>query len=94
MQQKEKTFSNDSTKSKTRLSDICSKKFCQVIDICATPQLRHRLFELGFVRGAIVQVVNISPLSRAYLIYVQGSLLCIRASVLAHIFVKPFDISI
>ena len=90
---KEKTFSNDSTQSKIRLSDIASKKFCKIVDVCATPQLRRRLFELGFVCGAVVQVINISPMSRAYLINVQDSLLCIRASVLAHILVEPFNIS-
>jgi len=79
-------------KSQQKLSEIVSEKFCRVIDVCAEPNLRRRLFELGFVKGAVVQVINVSPMSRAYLIRVQDSLICIRASVLAHIFVAQMSL--
>lgn len=80
-----------STNYQQKLSDITDKKFCRVVDITAEPNLRRRLFELGFIKGAIVQVINVSPMSRAFLVSIQGSLLCIRASVLAHVFVELMD---
>ncbi len=76
----------------SKLGDIVGKKFCKVVDVSAEPNLRRRLFELGFVKGAIVQVINVSPMSRAYLISIQDSVLCIRASVLAHVLVNIIDI--
>lgn len=78
--------------SQHKLSEIVSKMFCRVVDVRAEPNLRRRLFELGFVKGAVVQVINVSPMSRAYLVSVQGSLICIRASVLAHIFVAQMSL--
>lgn len=74
------------------LNHIVGKKFCRVVGVAAEPNLRRRLFELGLVKGAIVQVINVSPMSRAYLIKIQDSLLCIRASVLAHVLVDSLDI--
>ncbi len=68
-----------------KLSEMPSNKVCKVVSISAEPRLRRRLLELGFVTGATVQVVNISPMSRAFLLVVQNSLLCIRRDVLEHI---------
>lgn len=73
-----------------KLSNVASHKVCKIITVTAEPQLRRRLFELGFVEGAIVEILNISPMSRAYLLNVQNSLLCIRRSVLEHILVYVF----
>ena len=71
-----------------RLSELSSKTICKVVDIYADPQLRRRLFELGFVENATVQIINISPMSCAYLLLVQNSLICIRTNILDHIYVK------
>ncbi len=80
-----------STNSPQRLNEIVDKRFCKIVDISAPTQLRRRLFELGFIKGAIVQIINVSPMAHAYLLSVQNSLLCIRANILAHILVIPFD---
>lgn len=74
-----------------KLSEIPSNKVCKIVSISAEPRLRRRLLELGFVTGATVQVVNISPMSRAFLLVVQNSLLCVRRDVLEHIEVNDLS---
>lgn len=74
-----------------KLSEMPSNKVCKIVSISAEPRLRRRLLELGFVTGATVQVVNISPMSRAFLLVVQNSLLCVRRDVLEHIEVNDLS---
>ena len=64
-----------------RLSELSSGKMCRVDKILIEPRLKRRLYELGFVKNALVQIIDVSPMSRAYLVIIQGSIFAIRGEI-------------
>ena len=52
-------------------------------------KLKNRLMELGFVKGTLVRVLNISSLKQSFLIEIRGYILALRASCVRLIQVIP-----
>lgn len=52
-------------------------------------KLKTRLLELGFTKGTLVRVLNISSLKNSYLIEIRGYILALRSSVIKLIEITP-----
>ena len=63
------------------LSELKVGAVCKVDYIQSEPRLRRHLYELGFVKGATVQIIDISPMHRAYLVIVQNSIFALRCEI-------------
>lgn len=74
-----------------RLNEVTSGKSCQICNIYVEPKLKRRLYELGFVPNAVVEILNISPMARAYLLKVQGAILALRGEIAHKIEVKDIQ---
>ena len=60
-----------------KLSDVAQGGIVRVLDIKGG-EMRGRLMELGFTKGVVVKVHNISPLGKAYLVECRGTILALR----------------
>ena len=52
-------------------------------------KLRTRLLELGFTKGTLVRVLNISSLKNSYLVEIRGYILALRRGVIKLIEITP-----
>lgn len=52
-------------------------------------KLKTRLLELGFTKGTLVRVLNISSLKNSYLVEIRGYILALRSSVIKLIEITP-----
>lgn len=52
-------------------------------------KLKTRLLELGFTKGTLVRVLNISSLKNSYLVEIRGYILALRKGVIKLIEITP-----
>ena len=52
-------------------------------------KLKTRLLELGFTKGTLVRVLNISSLKNSYLVEIRGYILALRRGVIKLIEITP-----
>lgn len=52
-------------------------------------KVKNRLMELGFVKGTLVRILNISALKQSFLVEIRGYILALRASSVKLIQVIP-----
>ena len=50
-------------------------------------KIKFRLLELGFVKGAIVEVLAISSLRKTFLLKIQGYVIAIRHNILKEVLI-------
>lgn len=72
----------------TLLSQLNENQQGEIVCINGIMPLKRRLLELGFVKGTIVKVINISPLKNSYLLQIRGYLLALRKSAVNNIVIK------
>lgn len=72
----------------TLLSQLNENQQGEIVYINGIMPLKRRLLELGFVKGTIVKVINISPLKNSYLLQIRGYLLALRKSAVNNIVIK------
>lgn len=73
-----------------RLSECKDKKYYSIvkIDKKLTEKIKRRLYDLGFIKGQKIRVVNKSLLKKAYMIEIRGYTLSLRDSIINAIFVE------
>ena len=52
-------------------------------------KLKTRLLELGFTKGTLVKILNISSLKKSFLIEIRGYILALRENVIKLVEVTP-----
>ncbi|MBE5746381.1 MAG: ferrous iron transport protein A [Clostridiales bacterium] len=50
-------------------------------------KIKTRLLELGFTKGTLIRILNVSSLKKSYLIEIRGFILALRYDVVKNIFV-------
>ena len=60
------------------LSDCSCGQIVKIKDIVCNSNLKRRLFELGFIKNAVVEIIDISSFRHAFLIRLHNSLLALR----------------
>ncbi len=73
-----------------RLSECKENKYYSIIkiDSLLSEKLRRRLYDLGFLAGQKVRVVNKSLLKKAYMIEIRGYTLSLRNTIVNSIMVE------
>ena len=77
-----------------RLNELTSGKICFVNKIHTEPKLKRRLYELGFVPNAMIEIINVSPMAKAFLLKIQESIFAIRGEIAQKIEVDVNDYSL
>ena len=63
-----------------------------VVNIGGSTHLKRRLLDLGFTKGTLVRIINISPLKNSFLLEIHGYILSIRSNAARCIQVVKADI--
>ena len=74
-----------------KLCELSSGNSCLIVNIYAEPKLKRRLYELGFLPNSTIELLNVSPMSRAYLIRINNSIFAIRKDIANKIQVKEIS---
>ena len=56
-----------------------------VVSISGPLHLKRRLLDLGFTQGAMVRVINISPLKNSFLLEIHGYIIALRQNAVKNI---------
>jgi ferrous iron transport protein A len=59
----------------------------KIVQLCGSPDMRLRLMEMGFVKGAEIQVVKFAPLTDPMELVIKGYHLTLRKSEAADVLV-------
>lgn len=78
---------------KIRLSEVSEGKIVRVVGVLGG-QVCGRLMELGFTKGSIIKVHNISPLGKAYLVECRGAILALRYNIVNLIEVEEVNVEL
>lgn len=70
------------------LNESFTGQILRVKKIVSEPVLRRRLFELGFLQNACIQVLDISPFRYAFLLRINESVFAIRQQIANKIVVE------
>ncbi len=62
-----------------------------IVQICGNPDFRLRMMEMGFVRGAEIEVVKFAPLSDPIEFLIKGYHITLRREQAADILMKEAD---
>ena len=65
------------------LTSLKVKESGYITKINGNLKLKTRLLELGFTKGALVTILNISTLKKSYLIEIRGCVLALRYEVVS-----------
>ncbi len=60
-----------------------------IVNITGNLKIRTRLLELGFTKGTLVRILNISSLKKSFLLEIRGYILALRNSAVKLIDVTP-----
>lgn len=60
-----------------------------IVNIKGNLKIKNRLLELGFTKGTLVKILNISSLKQSYLVEIRGYILAIRKSIAEIIEITP-----
>lgn len=60
------------------LENCKRKKTYKIIKITGELKIKRRLLDLGFLIGEKIEILNISPLKKTFLISIKGYVLAIR----------------
>lgn len=73
-----------------RLSECKKNKHYSIvkIDVSLSEKLRRRLYDLGFLAGQKIRVVNKSLLKKAYMIEIRGYTLSLRNTIVNAVMVE------
>ncbi|MGN1208503.1 MAG: ferrous iron transport protein A [Christensenellales bacterium] len=71
------------------LSNLKVKEAGYITKIGGNLKIKNRLCELGFTKGTLVRVLNISSLKQSYLLEIRGYILALRKSAVNLITVIP-----
>ena len=72
------------------LSDCSCGQVVIVKDIVCNANLKRRLMELGFIKNAVIEIIDISSFRHAYLFRLHNTLLALRKDVVKTIEVNKF----
>lgn len=71
------------------LSNLNSGESGYITNISGNLKLKTRLMELGFTKGTLVKILNISSLKQSYLIEIRGYILALRKNVISLVEITP-----
>lgn len=71
------------------LSSLKTGEAGYITKISGNIKIRNRLYELGFTKGTLVRVLNISSLKHSFLIEIRGYILALRKSAVSLIEIIP-----
>lgn len=71
------------------LTNLKTNECGYITSVSGNLKLKNRLLELGFTKGTLVRILNISSLKKSYLIEIRGYILALRKSVVSLIEVTP-----
>lgn len=71
------------------LSDLSCGESGYITNITGNLKIKTRLLELGFTKGTLVRVLNVSSLKKSFLLEVRGFILALRNSSVKLIEVIP-----
>ena len=74
-----------------KLNELTSGSVAKILQVHSAPTMKRRLYELGIIPNDYVQIINISPMRRAYLIKIHGSIFALRSEIVQSIEVEPFE---
>lgn len=60
------------------LSSLSSGESGYIVKINGNLKVKTRLLELGFTKGTLVKILNVSSLKNSYLIEIRGYILALR----------------
>lgn len=60
-----------------------------IVNVAGNLKIRTRLLELGFTKGTLVRILNISSLKKSFLLEIRGYILALRNSAVKLIDVTP-----
>ncbi len=63
-----------------KLSELACGEAGYITKIEGNLKLRTRLLELGFTKGTLVRILNISSLKKSFLVEVRGYILALRST--------------
>lgn len=63
-----------------RLSEIASGSSCKIVKSNATDKLRYKLLDMGFISGAVIEVVREAPLYDPMELKIHNYLITLRKS--------------
>lgn len=65
-------------KRSVNLSSLSSGESGYIVSINGNLKIKTRLLELGFTKGTLVRVLNVSSLKNSYLLEIRGYILALR----------------
>lgn len=71
------------------LSDLNKNQAGYITKINGNLKIRTRLLELGFTKGTLVRILNISSLKKSFLLEIRGYILALRNTAVSLIEVTP-----
>ena len=71
------------------LKNLKSGESGYIVNVNGNLKLRSRMLELGFTKGTLVRILNISSLKKSFLIEIRGYILALRSDVISLIEVTP-----
>lgn len=73
-------MANEASQIETRLSELTYGEEAEIVGIeeSCKGEIRRRLLDLGFVRGTIITVQNVSPLSNPVAYSLRNTLIALR----------------
>lgn len=71
------------------LSNLKSGEAGYITKIRGNMKIKNRLCELGFTRGTLVRVLNVSSLKQSFLVEIRGYILALRKSAVSLIEIIP-----
>lgn len=78
---------------KVRLNELTAGKMARIVNILGSSKTKARLTELGFIKGEIIKIQNITPLGNSYLIDCRDSLFALRLNAVNLIEVEEIAVS-
>lgn len=74
-----------------RLSDFRPGECGSIVQVCGNPDFRLRMMEMGFVRGAQVQVIKYAPLTDPIEFVIKGYHVSLRRTEAADILMNKLE---
>ncbi|MFA6221797.1 MAG: FeoA family protein [Desulfomonilaceae bacterium] len=75
-----------------KLSDYKPGQKGRILQICGDPDFRLRMMEMGFIRGAEIEVVKYAPLSDPMEFVIKGYHITLRKKQASHILMDEPDL--
>lgn len=71
------------------LTNLSSGEAGYIVNINGNLKIKTRLLELGFTKGTLVRILNVSSLKKSYLLEIRGYILALRHNAVKLVEVIP-----